>query len=136
LDEIGEMPLPLQVKLLRVIQEKTIRPLGFSEERPINCRFVFATNKDLVRYTAVDLFREDLYWRINTFVLEPTALASRSADIPLIVGSLDNEKKIKDLNAFCARIDAKTAADSKYLSGNVRTLQQIVRRYIVLEILP
>jgi two-component system response regulator GlrR len=129
LDEIGDMPLTVQVKLLRTIQERKIRPVGSSEERPINCRFICATHVDLKRYVHVRLFREDLLYRINTFVLEPEPLSARSQDIPLIVKALDYESKI-NINEFCDRIDPDL------LGGNVRTLQQMVRRYYVLGMMP
>lgn len=130
LDEIGDMPLPIQVKLLRALQEKSIQPLGSSEERPITCRFISATHQDLEKYMQVGLFRSDLFYRISTFVLNTQALRVRSKDIPLIVSALDREKKIKNLDYFCSLIKPED------LIGNVRSLEQIVRRYIVLGKMP
>lgn len=130
LDEIGDMPLTLQPKLLRAIQEKKIRPLGASEEKPISCRFVAATHMDLESRKSTGQFREDLYWRLSTFLLKPTSLASRSRDIKPLVEELDEECLIKDIDAFVAKINPKL------LKGNVRSLQQIIERYIVLGIEP
>ena len=130
LDEIGDMDKSLQVKLLRALQEKSIRRVGDSEHRPINCRFVAATNIDLGQWVKIGLFREDLYWRLNTFILTPLPLAKRSKDIPLIVQALDVDHRIKDVTLFCAGIIAEE------LTGNVRTLQQLVRRFYVLGEVP
>jgi two-component system response regulator PilR (NtrC family) len=128
LDEIGDMPLTMQVKLLRAIQEKKIRRVGGDSEIPINCRFVFATHKDLEKNRGS--FRDDLFYRISFFVLRPTPLSVRSRDIKPIVESIDEGCDIKDIDKFCALIDEDK------LEGNVRSLQQIVRRYIVLGTLP
>lgn len=130
LDEIGDLDLPLQVKLLRVIQERKIRQLGGNREIDIDCRFVCATHRNLDSYVKTGLFREDLYWRINTFTLTTMPLRTRSMDIPLIVKSLDTENKIKDIKEFCDRINPEL------LTGNVRSLQALVRRYYVLGEMP
>lgn len=81
LDEIGDMPLDLQIKMLRAIQEKKIRPIGASEEVPIDVRFICATHQDLDRLIRENKFREDLYFRISTFVLDVPPLRDRGDDI-------------------------------------------------------
>ena len=85
LDEIGEMPLPMQVKLLRVLQEGTFFPVGGREQQKIDLRLISATNANLPQLVQKGLFREDLYYRIKGITLETVALSSRSQDIPLLL---------------------------------------------------
>lgn len=131
LDEIGELSFGIQNKLLRVIQEKKLRRVGGNTTINISCRFVSATNKNID--TDKQGFRQDLFWRISTFILRPLPLRERLDDIPLILKTLDKENKFPEAHTM------HTAEFSKYyngLSGNVRSLQQIVRRYYVLGELP
>jgi len=131
LDEIGDLAMPVQAKLLRAIQEKRIRKVGSNEERTINCRIVSATHRDLESWVSYDRFREDLFYRISTFILKPSSLNQRSADISKIIEYLDkDEQEIEDYEEFASRIDPNR------LNGNVRSLQQIYRRYIILGIQP
>lgn len=131
LDEIGDLSCALQAKLLRAIQEKRIRRVGANEERPISCRFVSATHHELLSQVKASTFRNDLYWRISTFILETTPLAERTRDIQPIIESLDYDKRIPDVPLFCSKI-TNLAIDR----GNVRVLQQLVRRWYVLGIMP
>jgi two-component system response regulator GlrR len=85
LDEIGDMPMRLQVKLLRVLQENLIRPVGSSEGAPVNVRVFSATHKDLQQLMAAGQFREDLYYRLNAVHIEMPSLSRRREDIPLLV---------------------------------------------------
>ena len=131
LDEIGDLAIPVQAKLLRAIQEKRIRKVGSNEERAINCRIVSATHRDLEAWVGYDRFREDLFYRISTFILRPSSLNQRSADISKIVEFLDKDEcEIEDYEEFASKIDPNK------LNGNVRSLQQIYRRYIILGIQP
>jgi two-component system response regulator HydG len=84
LDEIGEMPMDMQVKLLRVLQERKIRPVGGDEERPISCRVVCATNRDLESEIDAGRFRHDLYYRINVVTIDSPPLRSRGGDVLLL----------------------------------------------------
>ena len=138
LDEIGDLSLPLQAKILRAVQEYKIRPVGGDKEIDIKCRFIFASHMDLKERVGLGLFRGDLYFRISFFVLKPSPLSERSKDILPLVEELDEEAMIRkdtlrhlSLEEFCAKIDPKTMLD-----GNVRSLQQIVKRYLILGILP
>lgn len=131
LDEIGDLPLQLQGKLLRVIQEKKVRPLGGDKEFDVNCRVVCATHRDLYKMSLLEQFRFDLYMRLSTFELRLIPLRDRTLDIPPLIEFLDVEKRIKDVRLFCAGIDP-----SKDLAGNVRKLEQYVRRYYVLGEIP
>ncbi|MDF3636268.1 two-component system response regulator QseF/GlrR, partial [Enterobacter cloacae] len=88
LDEIGDMPAPLQVKLLRVLQERKVRPLGSNRDIDINVSIISATHRDLPKVMARNEFREDLYYRLNVVNLKIPALAERAEDIPLLANHL------------------------------------------------
>jgi len=129
LDEIGDLPISLQAKLLRAIQEMSIRPVGSNKEIPITCRFVCATHHKLYQQVSSGRFREDLFWRISTFTLEIPTLLSRIEDIPLIIKYLAPGVDVELFKPVMMRPEF-------YLQGNVRSLQQIVIRYQVLGTLP
>lgn len=128
LDEIGELPLQAQAKLLRVLQERKIRPVGGNNSYDVTCRFVFATNRNLTEMCDKGLFRTDLYARISVFELMTVSLDLRPNDIPLILKSLDAEALIKHLNP--AGLPRLT------YPFNVRSLQSIVKRWKVLGEMP
>jgi len=100
LDEIGDMPAPLQVKLLRVLQERKVRPLGSNRDIDINVRIISATHRDLPKVMARNEFREDLYYRLNVVNLKIPALAERAEDIPLLANHL---LRLTATNRLCAR---------------------------------
>ena len=127
LDEIGDMPLSMQVKLLRVLQEYVVNPVGSDCEEPINCRVVAATNRSVEELMSGVKFREDLYYRLSVFVLKTKALSERVCDIEDIVDALGGEKMVNLImnDKTMGRFD---------ISGNVRTLQAQVRRFNVLGI--
>lgn len=132
LDEIGELDLSYQVKLLRVLQEQTFEPLGDSKPHRVDVRVVSATNADLKKMVKEGTFREDLYYRINLITIEMPALRDRSEDIPLLVKYFIDkqceENKLADVQAD------KSAMD--YLSslpypGNIRELKNLVERTLL-----
>ena len=127
LDEIGELPLPMQGKLLRTLQDKTIRRVGSKEEEPINCKFICATNRNVKKMVDAGAFRQDLYARISTFELHVKPLSERRGDVVSIVSSMVGGQQ------FLAALanEGKTIHDLN-LSLNVRSLQQYVTRYSIL----
>lgn len=126
LDEVGELPLNIQAKLLRTIQERVVRKVGGTNDEPLTCRIVCATHRSLVDMIEAKQFRQDLYARISTFELKTLPLRERVEDIQPLLSSMEGGKELlvvatgKPLN----------------LSLNVRGLQQAVRRYKVLGKLP
>lgn len=126
LDEIGELPLSVQGKLLRALQEKTVRPIGSNEELSITCRFVCATNKDLRSMVKQGTFRRDLYARISTLELDILPLRDRMCDIVPITESLSGGSK------FLQRYKSELEEGILDLSNNVRSIQSYVIRYNVL----
>lgn len=136
LDEIGELQLWLQAKLLRAIQEKKIRRVGANDSIDINCRIVSATHHDIKKLIATGKFRDDLYWRISTILLETRPLKDRSGDVRLILGELDYEGKMGSNGLFEKVVSRIEASPERHLVGNVRQLQQIVRRYYLFGDIP
>lgn len=133
LDEIGELPLQLQVKLLRVLQEHTIRPVGSEELRPIDVRIIAATHRDLEDDVMTGRFREDLFYRLNVVTLRLPALRERPEDItPLVSGLI--EKHNKRLGLSIETVSSETIELLKKYSwpGNVRELENCIERAMVL----
>jgi two-component system response regulator PilR (NtrC family) len=128
LDEIADLPLAMQVKLLRVIQEKTVRPVGSSSEETANARILSATHKPLSNMVAKGEFREDLYYRINVIELQVPALRERNDDVLMLAGHV-----LKRLGATATLDDsAKTALLHYPFPGNVRELENMLERAITL----
>lgn len=130
LDEIGEMPLAMQVKLLRVLQERKIRPIGAHNETEIDVRIIAATNRDLRREVEEKRFREDLYYRLHVLVIRTPALRERQVDIPLLVPhSLKNiRQKLKRNSSIEIEEAALRALCSYHWPGNVRELENTLER--------
>ncbi len=128
LDEIADLPLSMQVKLLRVIQEKTVRPVGASGEQTVNARILSATHKNLSDMVAAGEFREDLYYRINVIELHVPALRDRGDDVLLLA-----EHIMKRLSTS-ATLDmgARNALVSYDFPGNVRELENMLERAVTL----
>lgn len=132
LDEIGELPQPVQVKLLRVLQEKKITRLGSNDEIPVDIRIICATNKDIEKEVENKRFRDDLYYRLNVIRIHIPPLRERKEDIPTLV---DNFIKIyaQRENKRIQRIaDEAMRIITKYnFPGNIRELENIIERAIV-----
>ena len=129
LDEIADLPLAMQVKLLRVIQEKSVRPVGASAEEPVDARILSATHRNLADMVANGDFREDLYYRINVIELHVPALRERGADILALAGHI-----LGRLGSADARLEesAKTALMQYPFPGNVRELENMLERAVTL----
>ncbi len=129
LDEIGEMPLHIQPKLLRVLQENKISKIGSEKEISVNVRIVAATNRNLKKMTGLGLFREDLFYRLNVFDIEIPPLRHRKEDIPDLVDFF-----LKRFNLKPVTFDPDAIATLiKYdFPGNVRELEHIIQRTITL----
>ena len=133
LDEIAELPLNMQVKLLRVIQEKAVRAVGAAIEIPVDVRILSASHKNLVELVANGSFREDLYYRINVIELTIPSLRERKEDIPEFVQQLLvslSEKMEMDLPTIDK--EAMEALQNYPFPGNVRELENILERAIAL----
>ena len=133
LDEIGDMPLGLQPKLLRVLQERTVRPLGGKAEVPVNVRIVAATNRDLESAIEEGRFREDLYYRVNVVQIPLPPLRARRADIlPLAIHFIRTfaEPSHKNVTGMSKEVAEKLL--SYAWPGNVRELQNSMERAVAL----
>ncbi len=133
LDEIGDMPAPLQVKLLRVLQERKVRPLGSNRDIDINVRIISATHRDLPKVMARNEFREDLYYRLNVVNLKIPALAERAEDIPLLANHLLRQAADRHqpfVRAFST--DAMKRLMAASWPGNVRQLVNVIEQCVAL----
>ena len=129
LDEVADLPLPMQVKLLRVIQEKSVRPVGSETEIPIDIRLLSATHKNLAQEVQNRTFRDDLYYRINVIGLKVPALRERLDDIPVLVTHI--LMKIAEDQSVPARTltdGALSQLMSQKFPGNIRELENILAR--------
>jgi two-component system, NtrC family, response regulator PilR len=133
LDEIGDLPLAMQAKLLRVIQERTVRPLGATQEEAVDVRIVSATHKDLAAEVQTGSFRQDLYYRLNVIEIAVPPLRERREDLPALCQAL--------LTKICAEAGSNMPEVSAAvleqlsahpLSGNVRELENILHRALAL----
>ena len=129
LDEIGEMPLALQVKLLRVLQERRVRRLGATEERPVDVRVIAATNRDLRARAESGAFRDDLFYRLNILQIELPPLRDRPEDLPVLAEHF--------IRRFCQKLvkppmqlhpEAMDLLRTYRFPGNVRELENLMER--------
>tara|TARA_R110000796_G_scaffold252631_1_gene389270 strand:+ start:165472 stop:167325 length:1854 start_codon:yes stop_codon:yes gene_type:complete len=132
LDEIGEMPLELQPKLLRIIQEGEFDPVGSSETIKVDVRIIAATHRNLLEFSRKGKFREDLYYRLNVFPIEVPALRERGNDICLIAKEMIKQfsKKINKPIVELSDDDKKLLSSYKW-PGNVRELQNLIERAVI-----
>lgn len=133
LDEVADLPLPMQVKLLRGIQERAIRPIGSQLEIPVNVRILSATHKDLAREVELGNFRQDLYYRINVIELRVPSLRERKTDIPdLAEDLLDRIALEYNMGAPTIHPEALEELCNYHFPGNVRELLNILERAFTL----
>ncbi len=134
LDEVGELSMTMQVKLLRIIQEKMFKPLGGVNDVQVDVRFIAATNKDLEKEVMDKNFREDLYFRLNVISIKMPSLRERKEDIPLLAQhflrkySKLHNKDIRKISSYAIEILREYT-----FPGNVRELENIVERSVALE---
>lgn len=132
LDEVGELPLDLQSKLLRVLQEGEFEPVGSSQTRKVDVRVIAATNRDLERSAREGKFREDLYYRLNVFPIQLPPLRERCADIGILATAFAQKfaqrmgRKLEPLSEECLR-----RLQAYSWPGNVRELQNIIERAVI-----
>jgi two-component system response regulator PilR (NtrC family) len=134
LDEIGEMTLTMQVKLLRVLQERCVRPVGGTDEIPIDVRVIAATNRDLEHQVAENAFREDLYYRLSVIPITVPPLRDRCEDVPLLVNHFV-KKYAGGAGRNIARVEPESlsALAQYHWPGNVRQLENTIERAVALE---
>jgi two-component system response regulator PilR (NtrC family) len=134
MDEIGNMPLPMQVKLYRVLQEGKVRPIGSTEESDVDVRIIAATNKDFEKEIAEGRFREDLYYRLSVIPLQLPPLRERREDIPLLARHfLDTFRKSMEKPVESISPEAMRRLESYDWPGNVRELENTMERAVALE---
>jgi len=134
LDEIGNMGLPMQVKLFRVLQEGKVRPVGSNEEFEIDVRVIAATNKDLDKAIASGEFREDLFYRLSVIPIHLPPLRERREDIPLMARSfLERFRKVMDKAIEGITPEAMNLLEAYDWPGNVRELENTLERSVALE---
>lgn len=133
LDEIAELPLPMQVKLLRAIQEKAIKPIGELYEVPVDVRILSASHKNLTDEINNKRFRQDLYYRINVIELDVPTLAQRLSDIPALAAAILS-KLAKNQNRLPVEInnDCLELLKTYHFPGNVRELENILERAVAM----
>jgi propionate catabolism operon transcriptional regulator len=134
MDEINSLPLPQQAKLLRVLQEREVSPVGARRSIPLNIKFVAACNVDLMEEVHAGRFREDLYYRISTFAVHIPPLRERVEDIPLLVSYLmrrESQRYGLDVEPDALIKGVGTAFRRYHWPGNVRQLENVVERLIV-----
>jgi len=133
LDEVADLPLHMQVKLLRVVQEKAVRPVGESREEAVDVRFLSATHKNLAQLVADGRFREDLYYRINVIELRVPALRERSEDIPELAEAIVRRlARRMDMPPPALSAEALRVLQGYAFPGNVRELENILERALTL----
>jgi transcriptional regulator with PAS, ATPase and Fis domain len=133
LDELGEIPAGMQAKLLRVLQEHAIRPVGGVRERPVDVRVIAATNRDLEAEVRAGRFREDLYYRVNVFTVEVPPLRERAGDVIVLVEHFICEMSIRfNKTVHGIREDALQLLLAHPWPGNVRELSNCIERAVAL----
>lgn len=137
LDEIGEMPLDIQPRLLRVLQEREVTPLGSSERHPVNVQVIAATNRDLRAAIRGGYFREDLFYRLDTIEISVPPLRDRVDDIPLFLEQFCRRLAIRfGVTAWQPDAETLRRLTRYHWPGNVRQLAQTVERFYALGCVP
>jgi transcriptional regulator with PAS, ATPase and Fis domain len=132
LDEIGEMPMEMQAKLLRILEDGRIRPVGSNQETQLDVRIIAATNRELTEEVAEGRFREDLYYRLETFAIEVPPLRQRGDDLERIIAHLINQFNERRQTPVDGLTSEALALLKRYpFPGNVRELRNVVERAVL-----
>jgi two-component system, NtrC family, response regulator AtoC len=135
LDEIGELPQPMQVKLLRVLQERSFTPVGSNREIRCDVRIIAATNRDLEKMIREGSFRQDLFYRLNVMPISLPPLRERSDDVPILVNNfIQKFNKLHSRNIKGIQPDALSKLKEYSWPGNIRELENAVERAFVMEL--
>jgi DNA-binding NtrC family response regulator len=132
LDEIGELELPVQVKLLRALQEREIERLGTNKKIKVNFRLISSTNKDLKQEVEQGRFREDLFYRLNVVQIDVPPLRERREDIPLLATELLNDFSVRENKLFSFTDEVMNIFTHYPWPGNIRQLRNVIERAVVL----
>ena len=132
LDEIGELPLTLQSKLLRVLQEREFERIGSNKTRKVDVRIISATNRDLDHLVGQGLFREDLFYRLNVFPVHVPSVRERKEDIPRLLNHFQKEMEREYGRSLTLTTDALNLLLAYEWPGNVRELENLVERLVIL----
>jgi len=132
LDEIGDLPLELQVKLLRVLQERVVDPVGSTKPVAVDVRVIAATHRDLEAEIAAGRFREDLYYRLNVLPLNTPPLRERASDVPLLLSFFAKQHAASGENPITFASDFAYALQAYAWPGNVRELSNLIDRFSTL----
>jgi two-component system response regulator PilR (NtrC family) len=134
LDEVGELPMSMQVKLLRVIQERNFRKVGGNDDIKVDLRIIAATNRDLEAAVAKGTFREDLYYRLNVILIKTPALKDRREDIPILATHFFKKFSVKQNKTLQGFDEEALKAICAYdWPGNIRELENVIERAVTLE---
>jgi len=133
LDEIGDMPTVMQVKLLRVLEERVIERVGSTESIPVDVRMIAATHHDLPKRIAEGKFREDLFYRLSVFPIEIAPLRARSEDIPLLIDEFIRRLAAEKSVSLRIARDAMQVLKDYSWAGNVRELANLIERLVVIK---
>jgi len=128
LDEIADLPLSMQVKLLRVIQEKTVRPVGSQTEQPIDVRIISASHRNLENMVKESVFRQDLYYRVNVIGVRVPPLCERADDIPMLTDYIIKKQNRDSTAQISLATEAEQALRKYSFPGNIRELENILER--------
>ena len=132
LDEIGEMELELQAKLLRVLQQRVVVPVGSHQEIPVDVRVLAATNRDLTREVKEGRFREDLFYRLNVVAIRTMSLKDRPEDVPVLASRYLGELAARHGMPLCTlSVDALNVLQQYSWPGNVRELENVLERAVM-----
>lgn len=132
LDEVAELPLPMQVKLLRALQERRVRKVGATQEEPVDVRLLSATHQDLPRMVGAGKFRQDLYYRLNVIELRVPSLRERAEDIALLARAILDRTEAHGAAPVVLSEAASQALRHYAFPGNVRELENVLERAVAL----